>query len=700
MTPHLPAIPRDTHPPGALRRAVIVMGDLLLLAAALTLPLIIHTGLHEPYISMRMILIAAGASLLLPVWGAHCLLAPAPSVRGRSWPILCALFLTVMTASALLSDFRLLALRETGFFAACILFALWARERAGTSRLFERTAALLPVPVLLSAIYGFFQYNRLDFLDLAEKGKPVAFLGNANITAQFLVLALPVLVALAITGPRRLLNAAAFVAGLVQLMILQSRGGYLAFSAALIVFAYALWDLRRRQPEPRLVIFRPTSGKLLLLGAGLLLTIGTFLFLDQGGLASEVRSIFRLAPDSNRFRLLAWFSGMRMARDNPLLGVGPGHYAFYHPLYETAEFARLRGTFGIFRHLRAHSDPMNLLCETGILGLGVFVGLIAATARAFSGIWRSLNISWRQRLHAAGLAAAVAGLLVQSFVDFCLYNAVTGMLFWIYLGFLTGMAPAASSRISASDRVRKIAGVFLLAAGLVFLAMAPVRLSAAYRTEKHLRRADVAFENSHYERAAFFSRLALHLSPNNRDALALLADSLRNLPGKEKEALDAYRRWAVLEPNYLPILNRTGEVLYRLGDADAARKAFLDALKINPQSAPVLLNLGNLALGARNFQSAAEYFDRAERTEDSLALQNRPQYGIALAMLGRFDEALPRLRDGLVRMPDKAPLFLELIGDCHHALGREAEAVFAWSLAGLSGTRPGVREKIRATLRP
>lgn len=136
----------------------------------------------------------------------------------------------------------------------------------------------------------------------------------------------------------------------------QSKGGAVALLAA--VGGLALL-------HPLLAPFRP---RLLLggaIGGGLLLVLG---------LAAWARN-----PDAEgvglsfAVRLEYWSAGLGMARDHPLLGVGLNQFREFYAAYKPP---RAEET------LHAHNALVQVLAETGVVGLAAALGLLGAWARA------------------------------------------------------------------------------------------------------------------------------------------------------------------------------------------------------------------------------------------------------------------------------------------------------------------------------
>ncbi len=684
-------------PARILHRVLFRFGNILFLAALVFVPLAMNPRIYHPYNVPKLFVLTFFAILLLLTLSLLILTGrKSASIYFGTFPILLAGWVFVHIISALFSANVKFALENSGFAIECALFSFWAFLRARDGRLLRAAAGGLGIVALLTAIYGFAQYAGHDFITLEEPGKPVAFFGNANFATQFLIAVLPLFVAFALTGRSTLFFTATAVLVILQILLLKSRGGILGGTLALIFFGYIVHKIRTRETGAgRVHLIRLDDKKIRILILGIIITGGTFICLNRATTLKEIASAFGTSPQSNRYRIEAWEASLHLARRHPILGVGSGNYGFFIPLYSGPELWKLQGTFSRVRLLHAHNDYVNILCELGIIGLATFFAIMIFLARRFWIFLRDIEIGGSEKIITAGLAVGICATLIQSLFDFNLYNPASGLLFWVMAGFLAGMtASPRPAQKQLPHPARLASGIILLLFSIATLFLVPQRLAVRYRSERLNRIAYVLFSRGDYEKAAGYAAAALKRDAKNLDAVAILADSLRNTENKEAQAVRAYILWASLEPNYVPIYNRLGECYFRLGKIDAARGSFEKALSINPYNVAVLLNLGNLALGMKNPALAVSYYERASKIGGELIQKNQAQYGLALMQLGRFNEAIKHLEKGLSTLPEKAPLILEALGDCYAAIGKKEQAISAYERAQLFGNRLVLSKKI------
>ncbi|HOE63192.1 MAG TPA: tetratricopeptide repeat protein [Candidatus Sumerlaeota bacterium] len=685
----------NAHPPGILNRIVNFVGDAIILFALFIIPLALHPDVYHPYMTPKFLALGWLMLPLMAILALHIFLGKrAEKPASPLFLFALCLWLLINIISSIYAQNPTLAMEQTAFPAASAVFAWWAYRRAGSIRLLSAISNVLAAAVVINALYGFAQYWQYDFLVLEEPGKPVGFIGNTNMTAQFLIAVLPLVAVFTLQGSMRTLNGAALLFGVLQILLLKSRGGIIGFCAGFF-FMICAWHYisARKKNGAAISLIRFDRKTVLVLILGIFITSGTFLILDHGQIINEMMSSFSTSPESNRYRILAWKASLRLAARQPLIGVGPGHYRFYHPLYVDAEFWKLNDAFGRLRLLQAHNDYINILCETGAAGLLAYLAICFLLARGFVRMMKNDGMSDETKFRIAAIAACLFSTSVQSFVDFNLYNPVSGFLFWLTAGLLAGAHLREDGEKTPPLITRMTVSIILLIflAGLL-LAGAP-RLKSVWRNEKILRNAETAFAAGKYDESAHWAAAVLDDDPISIDAAAFQADALRNIPGRETEAVRAYLQWAELEPNYVPIFNRLGQSYFNMGRLVEAKESFERALSINPCSVPDLLNLGNMALGDKKYEEAVQYYQRAAEVGGDLLKQNEAQFGIALYMTGRHREAIPRLVAGVAFMPEKSAALLELLGDSYAAIGAGEEAADAWRMALILGAPATVRQK-------
>jgi O-antigen ligase len=222
---------------------------------------------------------------------------------------------------------------------------------------------------------------------------------------------------------------------------------------------------------------------------------------------------------------------LRIARDHPFFGTGPGTFGFIHPHYQDAAFG--------FKAELTHDDYLNCLDDYGLVGFGLALFFVAAVTLKF---FRPLGVDhrWQDRvLVATGFAAWVA-LLVHSLVDFNLHIPANALLLFSLTGLALGRLQEEKemhwSTLSLAPLGRWLGwGVILLS--LVYGAQVARTALSDWTYEEAYARADEIPLSDDIEAA----EEALRYDPGNAPALVFLGDSHRSYAALQKKTEDRER---------------------------------------------------------------------------------------------------------------------------------------------------------------
>jgi O-antigen ligase len=407
-------------------------------AAAIVVPLIFAAPLASPFsLPKEVVLELAGAvallgfALQLDAGGRHEGAAvsaarpgePAPGaapVRGRRHRLAALtvvpgalLWLAVLALSAAVAWARQpmgapyaldAGLRWTAFLAlAC---AAQVVGRAASTRLAVLQAVTLSA-ALVSAI-GLCQHIDLFRVPIPIISVPGSTFGNRNIAGEAIAMSLPFglgALFLARTRGEGALLASAVALECLYLAATRARGAWLGGLAGLLTFALTSRRAWSRQAVAALVALAVAA----LVVASLPGRANPRYAADSKRLArgmAVIETTLDPSAPARRTRIGLWRRSLAMLATAPLLGVGPGNWAVVFPAF--AEPGATRD--GVFtptlepRH--AHDDLLELVTETGLVGLlamlALAAGVTASTRRQLRDPGASVRIG----------AAAAAGSLV------------------------------------------------------------------------------------------------------------------------------------------------------------------------------------------------------------------------------------------------------------------------------------------------
>lgn len=350
------------------------------------------------------------------------------------------------------------------------------------------------------------------------------------------------------------------LAGLLAASILaaRSRGGLLALGAGA---GMVLWRQKRYR--------RRILAGAAVLAAVLLLRPSHVLKLDRA-------AVFK--------RPQLWKAAAQIAGEHPFFGEGPGNFE--------AGFRRhnFRSHFRVteyqFSSAHAHSEPLQILAETGWIGLGLFLFALAAALR------RRQPASGAQ--HAA--AAAAAAMAAQGLVDNMLHLPALALLFF------SALACAAPPSAQSGPRV-----LWPAAAGLALALSAWIPESLAAR---YLRRSA-----SEPERKVEFTRKASALFPADAWLRETLARAwLTQRPFNVEKAQAELEEASRLDPTNALYPHLRGELEGATGHWTAAEARAAQALELEPNflSARLLFAECRARAGDKE-QARAQLLEAAER---------------------------------------------------------------------------------------
>jgi len=217
------------------------------------------------------------------------------------------------------------------------------------------------------------------------------------------------------------------VGGLLLLLATWARGAYLAAIAAVVVGLI----LARRSGDFRF----PSGWWRWLVGGILALVGGTMIFWGPHVVLLPFQRLWQsgdLEDWSNLTRIYSMQAGWRAFLLSPLVGVGWGQFAFHFPILVDSS-----GLNSQFSWPVVNNFPLQILCETGLVGFLAFAGAVVLLGRS---VWRAVSpttavgaaLGSRGRRRVLLLAVAVSGIWIQ-LLTFSQYNLPH---IWVAPGFL------------------------------------------------------------------------------------------------------------------------------------------------------------------------------------------------------------------------------------------------------------------------
>lgn len=335
------------------------------------------------------------------------------------------LYLVAVTASYLTATDKDLTMERVVDFAKdivilyCVLFCLRNFQEWKNA---ITVIIVVMVALCLLGVYqmatGDFEQNFFGFSHVDVDDRLSGPINEPNMWGQVIVLALPFVIFgfLRSNLSGKIIYASIFALFSFELLNTYSRGGYLAFF--LILF---------------LIMFFFTKINLFFIGTVVGILILALPFVPPAYAERfETLSLITANPGTGiyqegsfRGRTSELIAGWEMFKDYPILGIGAANYAINYQKY-----AQIVGIETRTEQREAHSLYVEIMAETGILGILTFLGFLFALFRGLSNIKLSLR---RTRYFAEAstyISAIQVSLISYLFASIFLHGAFL-RYFWI-----------------------------------------------------------------------------------------------------------------------------------------------------------------------------------------------------------------------------------------------------------------------------
>lgn len=291
---------------------------------------------------------------------------------------------------------------------------------------------MLIAACILVSVFGLIQYFTgfglskdyiVEYGSVESRRIPSTMYNPNNFAAYLMLTSFPILLFGLYTKDRkyRISLIALFCLMAVNLLLTFSRGAWVGFALSAAVLA---------------IVYNP---RVLYIIAGVSVPS---LFINS--IRERFLSIFTLTSDSNVTRLRLWQTGLKMAHENPILGVGLGNSIYRYDEY-IKRFPQLDTVYH-YTMYPLHNSYIKVLAETGVIGLAAFLLIIGYMVIKTYKIYKASTDPMCRGL-ALGYFITLPGYLFMNIVDNCLFDPQTAVFFWLIFGLIV-----ASGRIENTDK--------------------------------------------------------------------------------------------------------------------------------------------------------------------------------------------------------------------------------------------------------
>ncbi len=470
-------------------------------------------------------------------------------------------------------------------------------------------------------------------------------------------------------------GVASFVIFLAILLSL-SRGGWLALILGTIVMCLLAAPRGQRNDEHSSGLARFGGVRLAIVGIVILLG-ASMIFIGPEARVDTVSRVNESATEMGTIvgRISAWKGGLSLIRDFPIFGVGLGGWPEIFERYQLPPWQLLFFS-------EAHNDYLQLLAETGIIGIALFAWLAVRIVRRVISGARTMEAS-AGPIFAAIIAGIAAACVVEIF-DFDLRIPAIALLFSVFAGLLvrlttTGPAQEVAARPWAiRARAVAVAMVVLVLVGAALTQDAtvfpynltqPVDLTQArallvtYPADVFPHLALIKLDadtmppdvlDAEFRRSVWLSPL----DPNTRDLYA------QTLVGDKRNA-DAFAQVKASVLNY-PRFQEHRYLVPRLIAwlppelKKAVEEGLNEAVDRGYDHAPE--TLGEYYETVGQFSDEAHAFERAARLQDDPAMRAKylQKSGEAFARAGALGTALVTFQEASDSAPDDSSIYADM----------------------------------------
>jgi len=462
----------------------------------------------------------------------------------------------------------------------------------------------------LAAIYGIMtHYGGFWIVITPQVDRIFSTFGNPIFFAAFLVATIPLAVFKLIQEREpsyKVLWFFILISFLIALYLTKTRAGWIAFIVSLIVFIFLSLDSKVK----RLILI------FVLVIFGFLFTLKTKnVWMRQQG------------------HLLIWRDSLRMLFDKPVFGVGLGSFHISFPDYASDELKKIwPQSQNIVND--AHSEFVQILAETGIVGFGIFLWILFSVFYHAHQFYKRLHDREEFLIYAALFSSAI-GLLVQNFFSVDMRFTISSFYLFSIFGILSSHSSVKTKEIKL-QKPEKLFIMLVLFSAVIFLEYKMV--IKQYRSWKIVFESkdflDKRIVNSDEQKKEIEKMLAA----NPSDARLyfklgyLFANEIKVNKVSADLAIANFTKAALLDPKVENggAFNNLGNIYFTLGDRKSAKENYIKAISINPSLIDARLNLGIAYYYEGKLKESSAEFEKA--------LELDPKNSSAIYMLKKMRE--------------------------------------------------------------
>jgi putative inorganic carbon (HCO3(-)) transporter len=233
------------------------------------------------------------------------------------------------------------------------------------------------IPFTIIIFYTLYNHSLMGFEEAPANYVMSPFYNDHTIYGAMLAMFFPVLIFFTMnkkySGSIKFAAVMLLIIFIIALIFSYTRAAWLSLAIALVMYILLLLRIKFRYI---LILFAITAGTALVYQTEIVMKLERNRQDASQDFDKHIQSISNISTDaSNLERLNRWNAAFRMFAERPVFGWGPGTYSFQYAPFQHAHEKTIIST-NMGDKGNAHSEYIGPLCESGILGVVTFIGII------------------------------------------------------------------------------------------------------------------------------------------------------------------------------------------------------------------------------------------------------------------------------------------------------------------------------------
>lgn len=309
-------------------------------------------------------------------------------------------------------------------------------------------------------------------------------------------------------------------------------------------------------------------------------------------------------------RLGYWNQSLAMVKEHPVLGVGLGNWQVEFPKYGLEKGSKFDVYNGTQTLQRAHNDFLQVLCESGFLGLIGYLLIFIVTGYRLV-LLISKSAATAEKWQAIYLFGGLAAYALVALLDFPMERVEHQVLLMLILAIaycITDKNQAMETAVKQSYRWP----IYLL--GVVAL-YAIVVAGFRYYGERQTRLLYQAKANSQWNDLLFYAKAAqsrFYTTDPTSIPLDWYKGNAYFASRELTESIRCFENAYAMAPYQIQVIDNLATAYRAGGQNEKAETLYLEALRISPAFEQARLDLAALYYSNREFEKAFKTIDQVD----------------------------------------------------------------------------------------